>query len=268
MKLSITHVTTYAYDTPVRYALQQLRLYPRTGHGQTVLEWESIIEGGRKQLSFDDQFLNHTDLVKVDPGQTRIEITSKGIVEVEDRHGLIGAHSGFAPLWLFLESTAKTAAGNNIRKLASRIRSETADLEDIARLHVLSQEISQSVRYETGQTDSKTTAEVALTAGHGVCQDHSHIMIAVARQLGYPARYISGYLFMDGHEAQDASHAWCEIWVETVGWIGFDVSNGISPDARYVRVATGRDYDDAAPILGIRQGPGHEDLHVTLQVQQ
>ena len=93
-------------------------------------------------------------------------------------------------------------------------------------------------------------------------------MIAAARLLGYPARYVSGYLLMDGQTHQDATHAWCEIWTKGLGWVGFDVSNGISPDARYVRVATGRDYADAAPILGIRHGQGAENLHVSLQVQQ
>ena len=73
---------------------------------------------------------------------------------------------------------------------------------------------------------------------------------------------------MDGQVAQDASHAWCEVWTKGLGWVGFDVSNGISPDARYVRVATGRDYNDAAPILGIRHGSGQETLQVSLQVQQ
>ncbi|MDO6797498.1 transglutaminase family protein [Shimia thalassica] len=268
MKLTITHVTTYRYDTPVHYALQQLRLIPRSGHGQTVVEWESFINGGEKQAVFEDQFVNQTELVKVDPGATEVEITSKGIVEVEDRHGVVGGHSGFAPLWLFKCPTPLTAAGNHIRQLAARIRHETTEMDEITRLHFLSSLILEAVTYETGETDSTTTAEVALTSGHGVCQDHAHIMIAVARDLDYPARYVSGYLFMDGQDQQDASHAWCEVWTESLGWIGFDVSNGISPDGRYVRVATGRDYKDAAPIQGIRQGEGQESLQVTLQVQQ
>ncbi|MQQ08348.1 transglutaminase family protein [Epibacterium sp. SM1979] len=268
MKLTITHKTTYDYDTPVHYALQKLRLIPRTGHGQTVLNWQTEINGGEKQVTFDDQFVNHTELVKVTPGTTRIEIISTGEVEVHNQNGVIGQHNGYAPLWLFEEATAMTAAGNQIRHLASLVRQETADLDDVARLHHLSKAILSRVTYETGQTDSTTTAEMALSAGHGVCQDHSHIMIAAARVLGYPARYISGYLFMDGYDQQDATHAWAEIWITGLGWVGFDVSNGISPDGRYVRVATGRDYSDAAPILGIRQGVGAENLHVSLQVQQ
>jgi hypothetical protein len=192
----------------------------------------------------------------------------KGLVEVENRFGVIGKHAGYAPLWLFEGATPLTAAGNNVRKLAGHIRSEFSDLEEIETLHRLSAEIANLVAYETGKTDSSTTAEVALASGRGVCQDHAHIMIATARELGFPARYISGYLFMDGRVEQDASHAWCEIWTKSLGWVGFDVSNGISPDDRYVRVASGRDYTDAAPILGIRHGAGSEDLHVALQVQQ
>ena len=268
MKLSITHITTYSYDRPVHYALQQLRLIPRTGPGQQVIHWQSSITGGQKQLSFDDQFVNHTELVKVDPGATKIEIVSQGLVEVENRHGVLGAHTGYAPLWLFEQPTPMTAAGNNVRRIAAKMRAEFAELDSIAHLHALMAEIAAEVRYETDRTDSTTTAEVALTAQHGVCQDHAHIMIAVARHLGHPARYVSGYLMMDGQVAQDASHAWCEVWIESLGWVGFDVSNGISPDDRYVRVAIGRDYHDAAPILGIRQGAGNEDLHVSLQVQQ
>jgi transglutaminase-like putative cysteine protease len=83
-----------------------------------------------------------------------------------------------------------------------------------------------------------------------------------------PARYVSGYLMMNDRVHQDASHAWAEAHVEGVGWVGFDVSNGISPDARYVRVATGLDYREAAPISGLRFGQGGEALSIDIQVQQ
>jgi len=268
MRLKITHVTTYSYDTPVHYALQQLRLTPKSGHGQGVLSWSSSITGGSKQLEFDDQFSNHTEVVMVDPGATRVEIVSQGEVEIEDRSGVVGRHRGPAPVWLFGETTPLTTPGPNLRKLAARVKGGVDALEGVEPLHALSREIAGAVAYETGRTDSGTGAEEALTAGHGVCQDHAHIMIAAARLLGYPARYVSGYLMMDGQVEQDASHAWAEVWTEGLGWVGFDVSNGICPDARYVRVATGRDYRDAAPIHGLRQGAGQEALHVSLQVQQ
>ena len=82
-----------------------------------------------------------------------------------------------------------------------------------------------------------------------------------------PARYVSGYLLMDDGEARGAAHAWAEAWVPDLGWVGFDVANQMSPDDRYVRVATGLDYAEAAPVSGARQGGGPERLSVTVEVR-
>jgi transglutaminase-like putative cysteine protease len=136
------------------------------------------------------------------------------------------------------------------------------------RLHRLSAGILEDVSYEKGFTDAGTGAEEAVVAGHGVCQDHAHIFIACARALNVPARYVSGYLMMTEQVEQEASHAWAEAFVDGLGWVGFDVSNGISPDQRYVRVASGRDYGEAAPVTGIRYGAHDEAMHVSLAVEQ
>jgi transglutaminase-like putative cysteine protease len=93
-------------------------------------------------------------------------------------------------------------------------------------------------RYETG-TPTSTPRRGGRARRLGVCQDHAQIFIAAARALEIPARYVSGYLMMDDRIEQEATHAWAEAWVQGLGWVGFDVSNGISPDPRYVRVATG-----------------------------
>ena len=107
-----------------------------------------------------------------------------------------------------------------------------------------------------------------MEQGGGVCQDHAHIFIAAARMLDIPARYVSGYLMMNDRIEQEATHAWAEAYVQNLGWVGFDISNQISPDTRYVRVATGRDYRDTAPITGISFGAVEEDLHVDLAIEQ
>ncbi len=107
-----------------------------------------------------------------------------------------------------------------------------------------------------------------LEAGRGVCQDHTHIFLSCAREMGVPARYVSGYLMLDDVIAQQAMHAWAEAFVDGLGWVGFDVSNAISPDMRYVRVATGLDYSDAAPVSGTRTGGQGEMLEVRIDVAQ
>jgi transglutaminase-like putative cysteine protease len=124
------------------------------------------------------------------------------------------------------------------------------------------------VRYTPGTTSTETSAEEALKLGAGVCQDHSHVFVSAARTMGFPARYVSGYLMMDGTTVQAASHAWAEAHVQGLGWVAFDAANGISPDERYVRVATGLDYRDAMPVSGIRLGQAQEQLAVTITVEQ
>lgn len=265
MRLKINHQTSYRYDEPVNYALQQLRLTPKSRAGQTVFNWETTIKGGQLELEFDDQHHNNVQLVSFEPGGTEIIIHSIGEVETIDNNGVVGEHGGYAPLWYFERPTELTKPGPNIRKLMKKVNRSNGDIPG---LHHLCDLIKGKVRYETGKTDTSTLAEEALQNRRGVCQDHAHIFITIARLMGYPARYVSGYLLMDEQINQDASHAWAEAYVENIGWIGFDVSNSICPDERYVRVATGLDYRDAAPINGMRFGQSAESMLVTLQVQQ
>ena len=129
-------------------------------------------------------------------------------------------------------------------------------------------QIRAAIAYEVGASHPGWGAEEAIAAGRGVCQDHAHVFIACARLAEIPARYVSGYLLLDDRTGQDAMHAWVEAHVEGLGWVGFDVSNGIAPDTRYVRVATGLDYADAAPVSGMRIGGAAEALDVRIDVSQ
>lgn len=266
MRLSIDHETRYDFSQAVPYGLQRLRLCPKRGNGQRLLDWSLDIEGGVLELSYEDHHNNSVSLVSLEPGQHSVVLRCRALVETEDKAGIIGQHGGHLPLWFFLGQTPLTRAGREITKLANEAKA--ASNEDVPRLHALSAIVLDAIRYEKGLTDSQTSGEAATVAGHGVCQDHAHAFIAAARLLGYPARYVSGYLMMDDRVEQEAGHGWAEAHVQGVGWIGFDVSNGICPDPRYVRVATGLDYSQAAPVSGLINGGGTERLDVRLAVAQ
>lgn len=264
MKLRVSHATAYHYDAPVPYALERLRLTPKETAGQTILRWDVTIDGGQEEAAYTDHHNNQVSLISLDPERTDISIKCEGEVETSNGTGIIGKHGGYAPLWFFRRETDLTEPGEQVRALAEAESTE----EGVSRLHELSAQIADLVTYLTGTTDAKTTAEQAIEAGSGVCQDHAHIFIAAARLMGFPARYVGGYLMMDDRVEQEAGHAWAEAHVDGLGWVGFDVSNGISPDERYIRVATGLDYRDAAPISGMRLGESSETMSVALQVQQ
>ncbi|MBV7407853.1 transglutaminase family protein [Maritimibacter sp. DP1N21-5] len=264
MRLKITHKTSYRFDEPVLYGLEQLRKTPKNNHQQTVLNWATTVEGGKKEVTFTDHHNNLVELISFDRETREVVVRSEGEVEITDNAGVVGRHVGLAPLWLFERPTTLTKPGTGTRAIIRQVEGDT----DIERLHALSGTVAETVTYTVGASDSGWTAEEAIAAGHGVCQDHAHIFIACAREMGFPARYVSGYLMMDDRTEQDATHAWAEVHVNGLGWVGFDVSNAQSPDDRYVRVATGLDYSGAAPVIGSRFGGADEKLDVQIEVAQ
>ena len=264
MKLHIRHETRYDFDAPVSFGLQQLRKTPKSFRNQRIESWNTKINGGRKELTFEDYHRNTVELISFDANTQSISLISEGVVEVEDTHGVLGRHEGSTPLWLFKRGTAQTTPGKGVAELIGALPKG----EPLEQMHSLSERIRTQVAYEIGSSHPGWSAEDALKAGCGVCQDHTHIFITCARQIGVPARYVSGYLMMNETELQDATHAWAEVHLDGLGWVGFDISNGISSDDRYVRVATGLDYAQAAPVIGNRIGTAGERLTVQLQVAQ
>ena len=262
MRLKISHSTRYSFEDPVRYGLQQLRKTPKSTHGQRVSHWETEITGGRKELAFEDFHNNRVELVSFGGTEDTLEIASTGEVELGENHGVVGRHLGPAPLWLYLRQTPRTKPGAGIKALLR----DLAPGQELDRLHALMHAVKAAVAYETGASEADWTAEDALAAGRGVCQDHTHVFISAARELGFPARYVSGYLMLEDRIDQEAMHAWAEAHVDNLGWVGFDPANGISPDARYVRVATGLDYAEAAPVTGTQVGGAGEVLSVRISV--
>lgn len=265
MLLKIKHVSQYVYEVPVSYALQRIKMTPQDTHTQKVHDWQIDCHGAAREVVYRDGFGNVTELVRHERNAHDVTITVGGTVETFDTAGIAGDISGLTPLWTWLRTTQLTTAGPLVTALAKEFDTDTPRLE---LLHSLLAQVHQRISFTIGSTDATTDAETALGAGHGVCQDHSHVFIAVARLLGIPARYVSGYLLIDGETHQAASHAWADAYVDRIGWVGFDAANGVSPDEHYVRIATGLDYGSAAPLAGIRHGSGGEKLAVAINVEQ
>ncbi len=264
MHLKITHTTRYRFDAPVTYGLQQVRKTPKSNHQQDIKKWTTTVVGGRNEVAFEDHHRNSVQLISFDRDAQSLDIVCEGEVAMTDTQGIVGRHMGPAPLWLYKHETALTKSGKATRALAQSVE-QGSPLE---RMHRLSGMIRNAVAYKVGASQPDWTAETVVAEGCGVCQDHTHVFLTCARLMDIPARYVSGYLMLDDRIAQEAMHAWAEAYVDGLGWVGFDISNGISPDMRYVRVATGLDYSDAAPVIGTRQGGTGETLSVQIEVAQ
>jgi transglutaminase-like putative cysteine protease len=267
MQLNVHYSTTYAYAQPARRVIQLLRVAPCSFAGQAVLDWRIDVDRDAKLREGRDGYGNVTHMLYVDTAITSLSISIAGRVLTEDKHGIVQGLPHDLPPQIFLRSTPLTAPGPAIAALARDCAAGPGGT--IERLHRLAGRLQETLRFDTEATAVETRAEQAAAEGHGVCQDFSHIFIAVARAGGIPARYVSGHLYRrDGRHGQEAGHAWAEGWVEDLGWVAFDPLNGISTDDAYVRIACGLDYRDAAPIAGARSGGGGEELTVEVRVSE
>jgi transglutaminase-like putative cysteine protease len=235
MRLTVDHQTTYRYDHPVRSAVQSHRLAPSVFEGQRTLDWEVTVTGGVPGGSFRDGAGDRVQAWTVAGPLQEITVSVRGSVETQDCAGVLRGHrESLAP-----ETLARGVAGR--------------DRLDMA--HALAAAVAGAIAYRPGATHAHTTAAEALALAEGVCQDHAHALIACARVHGIPARYVSGYLLaaQDG-TPHEAAHAWTELHVPGLGWVGFDPANRCCPDPRYIRLGSGFDARAAAPIRGIARG--------------
>jgi transglutaminase-like putative cysteine protease len=264
MRIAIGHVSRYSYGAPVSYSIQTLRLTPPSFAGQRVIEWLISAPGFETALCFRDGFGNVSHLVSFQGAHDESLIIAKGVVETADRAGMVQGLGETTPVRVFLRHTDRTTAGEAIREMAH----STCAAPTLNGFHRLMNAVRDAVDYQIGATSEHTSAEEALADGRGVCQDHAHIFIAAARSLGVPARYVNGYFVSGADEPAEAHHAWAEVWIDGLGWVGFDPANRVCPTDHYVRLATGLDAASAAPIRGNRRGGANEMLDVIVEVQQ
>ena len=262
MQLHIRHETRYRYDRPVKYSVQNLRLTPRRDPGQRALDW-SVTAPGRR-LEQVDAHGNISHLLTIEEPHREISIVVRGIVETADSEEP-QENGPLSPL-AYLAPTSLTVPDEHLRHHAREAVEHVRDPR--ARAEALTEAVLKAVRYVPGASNVRDGAAAVFERGAGVCQDHAHVFLSLARAVGLPARYVSGYLYT-GDANDIASHAWVDVWLGVEdGWRSIDVTHRRPAVGAYCRLAVGRDYLDAAPVRGVRQGGGGEHLEVRVTVAE
>jgi transglutaminase-like putative cysteine protease len=268
MRIRISHLTNYRYDTPATSVIQMLRLTPRNHDGQYVTRWRIDVSTDCRLDQHDDAFGNITHAFTAEGPLGELTILVEGEVETRDTQGVMRGTVERFPPSLYLRETALTSPNADIAGFAAASR-DAAGGDVLKLLHGMLERVHEEMTYDTDPTHSATSAVEAFALKRGVCQDLTHIFIAAARSLGVPARYVGGYFHRgDGVREQDAGHAWAEAFVPELGWVAFDPANGICATDAHVRVAVGLDYLGAAPLRGTRYGGAGEVLSVKVRVAQ
>lgn len=280
MYYAITHLTIYTYSEPITDSVMELRLHPRNDAQQRCIRFNLDIRPKAKAFSYRDYLGNILHGFNIPAAHDRMAVKTEAIVEVKQPYILPAALPESA--WSELDAQARDRDLYDML-LPSQYTHPTPLLEHFSQeiewgrsadpltaLRRLNTAIYQAFDYQQHVTKVDSPIDVALEARRGVCQDFSHIMLALARQVGIPSRYVSGYLFHRKDENDrsdaDASHAWVECWLPTLGWVGFDPTNNLVVADRHIRVSVGSDYATASPTRGVYHGVTQTELEVRVKV--
>ena len=275
----IEHLTRYTYAEPARHCVMALCLRPRDDRRQALGSFEVRSDPHSSMTAETDSFGNVKHVLSVLREHTSIEITALSRVETRAPADMPGALGGDAwqqagalarsfAHWEFSRPSAYARPSPALAAFLRKVDLRPGD-DPLQSLIRLSDTLHETFDYVPGSTTAVSPIDHILDSGGGVCQDYAHVMIAVARSWGIPARYVSGYLFASkpGQEASGSqSHAWVECLLPGLSWVGYDPTNRTAPDERHVRVAVGRDYHDVAPTRGVRVGGGADLLEVSVRM--
>ncbi len=260
MRFRIFHRTKYFYRTPVRDSYNEVRLRPVTDNKARLEFFLLKVDPPVRLRHFRDNWLNYVHHFELPEPHRHLTIEAQSTVNTTNPY-LDGPPIGVpfdalkqdpddmdAP---YLGDSRFVEVTPEVWRLGIDIRDGRDDVFETA--SVVMHHVWQNWTYAPKTTHAATHMNEVMKDRRGVCQDFAHVMLGICRSLGIPARYVSGYLYNgpDSHlRGAQASHAWCEVRVPGRGWFGLDPTNDTFADERHIKIATGRDYHDAAPISG------------------
>ena len=282
MFYSIRHITRFRYSNPVRESVMELRMQPRSEENQRLRNFQ-LSTNPRAQLhAYTDNFGNAVYHFNVLREHDELRIESHSTVEVKETAPLPlrtdelewQRYNGLNLSAEHHDLLGDSTFAHGSPALASFVAEHglTAPSGDpLTALKHLNEVIYSAFEYQLGVTEVHSPIARALSEKRGVCQDFAHIMIAIARSWGVPARYVSGYLYHRRQDkdrsGEDATHAWIEAYLPSMGWVGFDPTNNVIAGERHLRVAAGRDYADVPPTRGTFKGNAESELAVAVSVE-
>jgi len=281
MKLAVRHTTTYEYSRTVADSINDAHLHPTSNDGQRCESFDLTVEpASAKILRRLDFYTNQVHHIEVHEPHDRLVIRADSVVEtLPDPRGLeqavpaesLKALKANDRFYDFLNESPRIPL---VPQVVHIVANELPAFDDVRqgvedRLAFIDREFT----YQPGETTVSTTVPEAIEARKGVCQDFAHVMLALCRASGIPARYVSGYFHVDTPsedpaDANHQSHAWVECYLPDIGWAGYDPTHNRPAGERYVKVAVGRDYADVRPVAGTFRGKAEARLEVRVRVER
>ena len=277
---SIRHLTRFRYAKPVSESIMETRMHPRSDHNQHCLAFSLSVSPRCRVFSYRDHYGNDVQHFDIPGEHDQLVIVAESLVEQQiemnvpaflspDAWGALDAlvaDGDYGEMLLPSTFAVSTPALLNMAKELDVVRRD----DPLMLVHQLNKQIYDYFSYTKSSTRVDSPIDEAIESHQGVCQDFAHTMIALLRHIGIPARYVSGYLYRgredNDRSTPDQSHAWVEVLMPHLNWVGFDPTNDLIAYNRHIRTAVGRDYADVPPTHGVYRGKTESELYVAVKV--
>ncbi len=277
---SIRHLTRFRYSRPISESIMETRMHPRSDAHQHCLTFSLSVSPRCRVFSYRDHLGNNIQHFDIPSEHTQLVIVAESVVEQQpmpdvphflapDAWGALDDLIDAGDYWEMLLPSTFAAPTPALIALASKLEVTRRD-DPLLLVQELNQRLFDYFEYMPQSTRVDSPIDEAIVGHQGVCQDFAHTMIALLRHVRIPARYVSGYLYRsrEDHDRStpDASHAWVDVLLPQLGWVGFDPTNNLVSHHRHIRTAVGRDYADVPPTHGIFRGKTESELYVAVHV--
>lgn len=284
MIFNIVHTTSYEYSAPAIESFTELRVRPRQSSRQIVHRHVTEVTPRAALEEFTDYYDNTVECLSVPYRHKCLTVTSRSTVEtIPHKDALSGLDLTVSEavrlswpqrreLFDFLMPSIHAPITPEIEALAKKQLPSSASFS--SSIKGLCTYIFKEFTYMPGVTDVRTPLMEVLKKRQGVCQDFAHLMIALLRAVGLPARYVSGYIETESVRGTSdlvgatASHAWVEVYLPSGLWVGIDPTNDMLEGERHVQIGIGRDYHDVPPLRGVFKGAKRQALSVGVTVSR
>ncbi len=274
MIIEVQHETRFDYDGPVTEWVTEARMEPASDADQTCHSFHFDVAPATPAFRYLDGFGNRVHHFNLSCVSGSVRILAAAIVETHPRPRNLAKSRSLIPLdregnaleaLNFLNFHGPVRPSPRLNPLLDTLRPApgTKGTDFLAQI---SDYIHAHFEYARDVTLASSPIDDVLEHKKGVCQDFTHLMIAILRSFGLSARYVSGYIHRPNKQSQ--SHAWCEVWLPELGWLGIDPTNNCFVNDHFVKVAVGRDFTDVPPNRGIYRGRAAERIYVRVETRQ
>lgn len=283
MHLELRYVTRFLYPSPVWDSHNALRAKPADDEFQTLRSYSLDVTPHARVFTYADNWGTEVNVFSISDEHTELIVDARASVDTHPRQapppGVGSELLVDAPFreahWTHLRSSRHVqwipAVAETAREIIAGVPDVTEQVRRVAGF------VTERLDYAPGATVVGTSVEELWEKKLGVCQDFSHLTIALLRSVGIPARYVSGYLyaadpasadFVDTGEIVVQTHAWVEAAIPGWGWWAVDPTNDTMVGEHHVTIGRGRDYEDVMPLRGVYHGDAEATLAVEVTMAQ